>query len=160
MRWLWAAQARGSGMVCMGYPSCRLPRAMLRGRQKTGRCQQVAKEEAAGVQQRSIHVAGTNGKGTVSSTIAKCLENAGYKVGLFTSPWVIDYREQIQINGEFIPKNVFADYVDEYKDSDTTEFELLTGIMYKYFADSHVDYAVIECGMGGKGAPGGIIVSW
>ena len=47
-----------------------------------------------------IHVAGTNGKGTVSSTIAKCLENAGYKVGLFTSPWVIDYREQIQINGE------------------------------------------------------------
>lgn len=98
-----------------------------------------------------IHVAGTNGKGTVSSTIAKCLENAGYKVGLFTSPWVIDYREQIQINGEFIPKNVFADYVDKYKNADATEFELLTGIMYKYFADSHVDYAVIECGMGGKG---------
>lgn len=98
-----------------------------------------------------IHVAGTNGKGTVCATIAKCLENCGYKVGLFTSPWVIDYTEQIQINGEFIPENVFADYVDEYENADATEFELLTAIMYKYFADSNVDYAVIECGMGGKG---------
>lgn len=98
-----------------------------------------------------IHVAGTNGKGTVSATIAKCLENAGYNVGLFTSPWVIDYREQIQINGNFIPENVLADYIEKYKDFDATEFELLTGIMYKYFADCGVDYAVVECGMGGKG---------
>ncbi len=98
-----------------------------------------------------IHIAGTNGKGTVSNIIAKGLTDCGYKVGLFTSPWVIDYREQIQINGEFIPENVFADYVNQYKTEDVTEFELLTAIMYKYFADEKVDYAVVECGMGGKG---------
>ncbi len=98
-----------------------------------------------------IHIAGTNGKGTVSNIIAKGLIDCGYKVGLFTSPWVIDYREQIQINGEFIPENVFADFVGQYKNEDVTEFELLTAIMFKYFADEKVDYAVVECGMGGKG---------
>lgn len=98
-----------------------------------------------------IHIAGTNGKGTVSATIAECLYRAGYKTGLFTSPWVVDYTEQIQINGNFIPKNVLSDYVEKYKDFDVTEFELLTSIMYKYFSDEKVDYAVVECGMGGKG---------
>lgn len=98
-----------------------------------------------------IHIAGTNGKGTISSTIAETLKNCGYKVGLFTSPWVDDYREQIAINGDYIPKEIFAKYVDEYKDAEVTEFEFLTAIMYKYFADSKVDYAVVECGMGGKG---------
>ncbi|MBE6741945.1 MAG: hypothetical protein E7570_06525 [Ruminococcaceae bacterium] len=97
-----------------------------------------------------IHVAGTNGKGTVSATIANALINNGFKVGLFTSPWVIDYREQIQINNEFIGKEDFANYIDKYKDNDCSEFEFLTAIMYKYFADNNVDYAVIECGMGGK----------
>ena len=96
-----------------------------------------------------IHIAGTNGKGTISATTADCLIKAGNKVGLFTSPWVIDYREQIRINNTFIPKEVFAGYVDKYKDYDSTEFELLTAIMYKYFADEKVDYAIIECGMGG-----------
>ncbi|MBE6719508.1 MAG: hypothetical protein E7571_02485 [Ruminococcaceae bacterium] len=98
-----------------------------------------------------IHVAGTNGKGTVASTIAKALADAGYKTGLFTSPWVLDYREQIQINGEFISKDTFASLVDSWSENDCTEFEFLTAIMYKYFADSSVDYAVVECGMGGKG---------
>lgn len=98
-----------------------------------------------------IHIAGTNGKGTVSATIADCLCKAGYKTGLFTSPWVIDYTEQIQINGSFIPGDILASYVEQYKDFDVTEFELLTSIMYKYFSDEKVDYAVIECGMGGKG---------
>lgn len=98
-----------------------------------------------------IHIAGTNGKGTVSATIADCLKNAGFKTGLFTSPWVVDYTEQIQINGEFIPQGVLADYISQYKDEDATEFELVTAIMYKYFADNAVDYAVVECGMGGKG---------
>lgn len=98
-----------------------------------------------------IHIAGTNGKGTVASTIANTLEENGYKVGLFTSPWVIDYREQIQINNEFISENDLSSYVDAYKNYDCTEFELLTAIMYKYFADSKVDYAVVECGMGGSG---------
>ncbi len=96
-----------------------------------------------------IHIAGTNGKGTISATAADCLIKAGHKVGVFTSPWVIDYREQIQINRCFIPEEVLADYVDRYKDYDATEFELLTAIMYKYFSDEEVDYAIVECGMGG-----------
>lgn len=98
-----------------------------------------------------VHIAGTNGKGTVSNIIAAELMKCGYKVGLFTSPWVTDYREQIQINGEFISENRFAAYVNEYKNEEATEFELLTAVMYKYFADEKVDYAVVECGMGGKG---------
>lgn len=98
-----------------------------------------------------IHVAGTNGKGTVANSIANALMKAGYKVGLFTSPWVIDYREQMQINGEFISESDFAKYVTEYASAEATEFELITAIMYKYFHDEAVDYAVVECGMGGKG---------
>ena len=98
-----------------------------------------------------IHIAGTNGKGTVAKTINNALIASGNKVGLFSSPWIDDYREQIQINNEFISKEKFASYVDKYKDNDCTEFEFLTAIMYKYFADSKVDYAVVECGMGGKG---------
>ncbi|MDD6620640.1 MAG: bifunctional folylpolyglutamate synthase/dihydrofolate synthase [Eubacteriales bacterium] len=98
-----------------------------------------------------IHVAGTNGKGTVCSVLAKSLENQGFKVGLFTSPWVVDYREQIQINGEFISEEAFTKYVGEYGDLDATEFETVTAVVYKYFCDMNVDYAVIECGMGGAG---------
>lgn len=98
-----------------------------------------------------IHIAGTNGKGTVANSIANALADAGLKVGLFTSPWITDYTEQIQVNNECIDKNVFAEYVDKYKDNDCTEFEFLTAIMYKYFADISVDYAVVECGMGGLG---------
>lgn len=98
-----------------------------------------------------IHVAGTNGKGTVCSALAKSLENQGFKVGLFTSPWVIDYREQIQINGDFISEEDFAEYIDEFGNCDATEFETVTAVAYKYFCDMNVDYAVIECGMGGAG---------
>lgn len=98
-----------------------------------------------------IHIAGTNGKGTVAKTINNALIDSGHKVGLFSSPWIDDYREQIQINNEFISEEDFASYVDKYKDNDCTEFEFLTAIMYKYFADNKVDYAVVECGMGGKG---------
>lgn len=98
-----------------------------------------------------IHIAGTNGKGTVAASLAQSLIACRYKVGLFTSPWIDDYREQIQINNRHIPKDVFAKYVTEYACADATEFELLTAIMYKYFADEKVDYAVVECGMGGKG---------
>lgn len=98
---------------------------------------------------RTIHIAGTNGKGTVAYTIAKTLMHNGFKIGLFTSPWVINYREQIQINGDFIPEDTLASYVEQYQAYDATEFELLTAVMYKYFSDEKVDYAVIECGMGG-----------
>ncbi len=98
-----------------------------------------------------IHIAGTNGKGTVAATLAKALSDNGYKVGLFTSPWVLDYREQLQINGNFISEDALTEYVNRYQYSDCTEFELLTAIMYRWFADEKVDYAVVECGMGGKG---------
>lgn len=99
-----------------------------------------------------IHIAGTNGKGTVASTIANALQNNGLKVGLFTSPWVTDYCEQIQINGKFIPKDSFAQIVSMFCDNENlTEFELLVCAMYMYFSSEKVDYAVVECGMGGKG---------
>lgn len=98
-----------------------------------------------------IHIAGTNGKGTVAKTINDTLVENGCKVGLFTSPWVTDYREQIQINNRMITKNDFAKYVKIYKENDCSEFEFLTAVMYKYFADQKVDYAVVECGMGGRG---------
>lgn len=97
-----------------------------------------------------IHIAGTNGKGSVAGMISDALIGNGFKVGLFTSPWVIDYREQICINNKFIPRNRLAEYVEKYKDNDCSEFEFLTAIMYKYFADENVDYAVVECGMGGE----------
>lgn len=96
-----------------------------------------------------IHIAGTNGKGTVACTISDTLIQNGFKVGLFTSPWIIDYREQIQLNGDFISEVDFTYYVEKYQYNDCTEFEMLTAIMYKYFADKKVDYAVVECGMGG-----------
>ena len=98
-----------------------------------------------------IHIAGTNGKGTVAKTINDTLIENGCKVGLFTSPWVTDYREQIRINNKMISKGSFAEYIKLYKENDCSEFEFLTAIMYKYFADEKVDYAVVECGMGGKG---------
>ena len=98
-----------------------------------------------------VHIAGTNGKGTVAYTIADTLKNNGFKTGLFTSPWIHSYREQIQINGEYISREDLCYYIEKYKNNDCTEFEMLTAIMYKYFADRKVDYAVVECGMGGLG---------
>ncbi|MGN0532221.1 MAG: bifunctional folylpolyglutamate synthase/dihydrofolate synthase [Eubacterium sp.] len=103
-----------------------------------------------------IHIAGTNGKGTVANTIAKGLQDNGLRVGLFISPWVTDYRQQIQINGQFISKDDFAQCVSEvFFDrnigDDLTEFESLTVLMYYAFAVKKVDYAVVECGMGGLG---------
>lgn len=98
-----------------------------------------------------IHIAGTNGKGTVAAAICNALIEAGYKTGLFSSPWVIDYREQIQINNTFIPKEKLTYYIEKYKENSCTEFEFLTAVMYKYFCDEKVDYAVVECGMGGLG---------
>lgn len=101
---------------------------------------------------KTVHIAGTNGKGTVAATIAKALSDNGYNVGLFTSPWVTDYREQIQLNGKMISEEEFADTVSELSDikNDCTEFELITVAAYLFFSKSNVDYAVIECGMGGK----------
>ena len=99
---------------------------------------------------RVIHIAGTNGKGTVANLIASGLSACGLRVGLFTSPWVVDYREQISINGAYIPKERLCEYISLYGGEGVTEFELLTAVMYKYFYEERVDYAVVECGMGGK----------
>jgi dihydrofolate synthase / folylpolyglutamate synthase len=102
----------------------------------------------------SVHIAGTNGKGSVSHMIASVLQEAGYKTGLFTSPHLTDYRERIKINGQEIPEAYVASFVEKYKD--LTEdvqpsfFEYTTGMAFAYFAEEQVDIAVIETGLGGR----------
>ena len=106
-----------------------------------------------------IHIAGTNGKGSTSSFIHSVLKDKGYRVGLFTSPFIIDFRERIQINGEMISKteldNTFSfieKVVDEMSEEGKviTEFELITAIAFKYFYDQNCDIVVLETGLGGK----------
>lgn len=95
---------------------------------------------------RSIHVAGTNGKGSCSHTIAAVLQAAGYRVGLYTSPHLVDFRERIRINGECIPEQYVIDFVEKerafFEPLHPSFFELTTAIAFKYFAEKHVDYAV------------------
>ncbi len=103
-----------------------------------------------------IHVAGTNGKGSVCTIIAAIFTKAGMKTGLYTSPHIYEYTERIKINGYDIKKDDFARYIFEIcKIADEnnihlTEFEILTAVMFKYFADSNVDIAVVETGLGGR----------
>ncbi len=103
-----------------------------------------------------IHVAGTNGKGSVCSILSSVLTCAGKKVGLYTSPHIFKYTERIQICGEPISDENFAKYVFEISeladrsDIDLTEFEILTAVMFKYFADNNVDVVVLETGLGGR----------
>lgn len=103
---------------------------------------------------RSIHVAGTNGKGSVSHMLASILQEAGYKVGLYTSPHLVDFRERIRINGEMIPQNVVVDFISERKDIfakyHLSFFEMTVGLAFDYFASEQVDVAVVEVGMGGR----------
>lgn len=103
---------------------------------------------------KTIHVAGTNGKGSCSHTISSILQEAGYKVGLFTSPHLIDFRERIRINGEMIPEQYVVDFVEEEKSFfeplHPSFFEVTTAMAFKYFADNEVDVAVIEVGLGGR----------
>lgn len=105
---------------------------------------------------KCIHVAGTNGKGSVCAIIAEVLKNAGMKVGLYTSPHIFEYTERIQINSEQISKKDFADYIEQIcnvADKNSiylTEFEVLTAVMFKYFADKNVDVVVLETGLGGR----------
>lgn len=102
----------------------------------------------------SIHVAGTNGKGSCSHTIASILQADGYKVGLYTSPHLVDFRERIRINGEMIPKQYVVDFVNEnrefFEPLHPSFFELTTALAFKYFAEQKVDIAVIEVGLGGR----------
>ncbi|MCX7762335.1 MAG: bifunctional folylpolyglutamate synthase/dihydrofolate synthase [Candidatus Kryptonium sp.] len=102
----------------------------------------------------SIHVAGTNGKGSTSSFIASILKASGYKVGLYTSPHLVDFTERIRINGIPIPRERVVEYVkilqDEIVNLKATFFEATTAIAFKYFADEKVDFAVVEVGLGGR----------
>lgn len=99
---------------------------------------------------KCIHVAGTNGKGSVCAIIASVLQNAGMKVGLYTSPHIFEYTERIKINGNEISKADFAKYIEDVCNDDLTEFEVLTAVMFKYFADNDVDVVVLETGLGGQ----------
>lgn len=99
-----------------------------------------------------IHVAGTNGKGSVCTMLESILRNAGYKTGLYTSPHIFEYTERIKINGIDIPKEDFAELFDEVSNINIhlTEFEVLTVMMFLYFKRNNVDIVILETGLGGR----------
>lgn len=103
---------------------------------------------------RCIHVAGTNGKGSVSNMIAAILQISGYRVGLYTSPHIVDFKERIRVNGTPISEEYVTKFVEDEKDFfeplGPTFFELTTAMAFKYFHDSDVDIAIIEVGLGGR----------
>jgi len=103
---------------------------------------------------KSIHVAGTNGKGSTSHMLASILQEAGYKVGLYTSPHLKDFRERIKINGQMASKDFVSDFVINHKAFFTTNnlsfFEMTVGMAFDYFAKEKVDIAIIEVGLGGR----------
>ena len=103
---------------------------------------------------RTIHVAGTNGKGSCSHTLAAILQEAGYRTGLYTSPHLLDFRERIRINGKPIPQEYVVNFVARerpfFEPLHPSFFELTTAMAFRYFADEAVDVAVIEVGMGGR----------
>ena len=103
-----------------------------------------------------IHVAGTNGKGSVSTMTAEILTRAGYKTGLFTSPFIEIFNERIRINDDLIADDVLADYITrisetmQENDMQVSEFAFITAVAMKYFADQNCDIVVLETGMGGR----------
>lgn len=105
---------------------------------------------------KSIHVAGTNGKGSVSHILASILQSSGYKVGLYTSPHLLDFRERIKINGQMIGKENVCRFVETFQEKNKTDkpepsfFELTVMMAFDYFASQKVDIAVIEVGLGGR----------
>lgn len=103
---------------------------------------------------RTIHIAGTNGKGSTSSMIASVLQEAGYKVGLYTSPHLRDFRERIKINGKEIPEDFVCDFILQHKTfferHNLSFFEMTVGLAFDFFEKEKVDVAVIEVGMGGR----------
>lgn len=103
---------------------------------------------------KSIHVAGTNGKGSTSHMLASVLQAAGYKTGLYTSPHLKDFRERIRINGKMISRNYVTQFVENYKDSfekiQPSFFEWTVALAFDYFRKQKVDVAVIETGLGGR----------
>ena len=103
---------------------------------------------------KCIHVGGTNGKGSTSHMLASILQEAGYKVGLYTSPHLNDFRERIKINRKDISEEFVTDFINEHKSffesNDMSFFEMTVGLAFDYFAKEKVDIAVIEVGMGGR----------
>ena len=103
---------------------------------------------------RSIHIAGTNGKGSLSHLIAAEFQVSGYRVGLYTSPHLVDFRERIRVNGTPIDEDYVVKFVEEekefYEPLHPSFFELTTAMAFKYFKEKHVDIAVIEVGLGGR----------
>lgn len=103
---------------------------------------------------RTIHIAGTNGKGSVSHLLAAILQNAGYKVGLYTSPHLVDFGERIRVNGIMIDQQYVVDFVAQqhalFSDVEPSFFEATMAMAFEYFAHSEVDVAIIEVGLGGR----------
>ena len=103
---------------------------------------------------KTIHVAGTNGKGSTSHMLASILQEAGYKVGLYTSPHLKDFRERVKINGKVISKQFVTNFIKRYKlyfeANSLSFFEMTVGMAFNYFSKQKVDIAVIEVGMGGR----------
>ncbi|MCM1519600.1 MAG: bifunctional folylpolyglutamate synthase/dihydrofolate synthase [Lachnoclostridium sp.] len=103
---------------------------------------------------KSVHIAGTNGKGSTAHSLAAVLQSAGYRTGLYTSPHLHDFRERIRIDGEMIPQERVADFVERYRGMDAgidlSFFELTTIMAFEYFRDEKVDVAIIETGLGGR----------
>ena len=102
---------------------------------------------------RTTHVAGTNGKGSPSHMLAAALQK-NYKVGLYTSPHLVDFRERMKVNGKMVPQEFVYNFLQQYKEKFTelgaSFFEITTALAFAYFAHEHVDIAVIECGLGGR----------
>ena len=103
---------------------------------------------------KSVHIAGTNGKGSVSHMLAAILQTAGYKTGLYTSPHLKDFRERIRINGEMIPQQFVVDFVQsmqsEIEELNPSFFEITVAMAFDFFAKERVDIAIVEVGLGGR----------
>ena len=103
---------------------------------------------------KSVHIAGTNGKGSVSHMLAAIFETAGYKTGLYTSPHLKDFRERIRINGEMIPQQFVVDFVQqmqaEIEELNPSFFEITVAMAFDFFAKENVDIAIVEVGLGGR----------
>ncbi len=103
---------------------------------------------------KTIHIAGTNGKGSTSHTLAAILQSAGYRVGLYTSPHLLTFCERIRVNGEMIPEQRVVDFVEQersfFEPLYPSFFELTTALAFKYFEEQKVDIAVVEVGLGGR----------
>lgn len=101
---------------------------------------------------KAIHIAGTNGKGSVSAMLSCIFKNAGHKTGLFISPFIIDFRERIQINSEYISENDLVCYAEKVKETNIvlTEFEFITALAFLYFKEQKIDILICETGLGGR----------